>query len=110
MRPSARRRPGPRWRGAGLSRKCPLEYSDEVSGAQGEAGFTKKDELIPELRAAVGLLLPGSFSNVIRTPFGYHILKLIETKRGAALPFEKVKESVKSNLFQMRRKKGTRAL
>lgn len=86
------------------------EYSDEVSGAQGEAGFTKKDELIPELRAAVGLLLPGSFSNVIRTPFGYHILKLIDTKRGAALPFEKVKESVRSNLFQIEAEKRYKSL
>ncbi len=86
------------------------EYSDEVSGPQGEAGFTKKDELIPELRAAVGLLLPGSFSNVIRTPFGYHILKLIDTQKGAALPFETVKESVRSNLFQIEAEKRYKSL
>ena len=96
---------GPRSKGAGLSRKCPLGIRTRPRAQQGEVGFTKKDELIPELEAAVDLLMPGSFSNVIRTPFGYHILKLIETKKGAALPFEKVKEPIKVKLFQIEAEK-----
>ena len=81
------------------------EYSDESSGAQGDIGYTKKDELIPELREAVSLLIPGSFSNVIRTPFGYHVLKLIEVKKGSAAPSESVKDAVKARLFQIESEK-----
>ena len=48
------------------------EFSDDASNAvEGDMGFVKKEELIPELREAVKLLIPGTYSNVVRTPFGY---------------------------------------
>jgi foldase protein PrsA len=59
----------------------------------------KKEELIPELREAVKLLIPGTHSNVVHTPFGFHILKLNETKRTPAASFESVKDSVRQRLF-----------
>jgi peptidyl-prolyl cis-trans isomerase SurA len=78
------------------------EFSDDASNAlEGDMGFVKKEELIPELREAVKLLIPGTYSNVIRTPFGYHILKLTETKKGQAASFESVKESVRQKLFMI---------
>ncbi len=50
------------------------EFSDDASSAmEGDMGFVKKDDLIPELREAVKLLIPGTYSNVVHTPFGYHI-------------------------------------
>jgi parvulin-like peptidyl-prolyl isomerase len=52
------------------------------------------------LREAVKLLIPGTYSNVVRTPFGYHILKLNEAKKGQAASFESVRESVRQKLFQ----------
>ena len=85
------------------------EFSDEGGGAQADAGFTKKEELIPELREAVALLMPGSFSNVIRTPFGFHLLKLIETKKGEVQPYESVKDGVKARLFQAEAEKRYKA-
>ena len=76
------------------------EFSDDVSNnPEGDMGFLKKEELIPELREAVKLLIPGTYSNVVHTPFGYHILKLTETKRNPAASFESVKESVRQRLF-----------
>ena len=63
-------------------------------------GFVKKEELIPELREAVKLLIPGTYSNIVHTPFGYHILKLTETKKGQAASFESVKDSIRQKLFR----------
>ncbi len=82
------------------------EFSDDASNAlEGDMGFVKKEELIPELREAVKLLIPGTYSNIVRTSFGYHILKLVETKKGPAAPFESVKDSVKAKLFQIESEK-----
>ena len=68
-------------------------------------GFVRKDELIPELREAVRLLIPGTYSNIVHTPFGYHILKLTETRKGEAASFESVKDSIRSKLFQIESEK-----
>jgi peptidyl-prolyl cis-trans isomerase SurA len=87
------------------------DLSDEGSaGKEADVGFTKKEELIPELREAVRLLIPGTFSNVIRTPFGYHILKLVETKKGEIFPFESVKDGVRARLFQIESEKRYKTL
>jgi peptidyl-prolyl cis-trans isomerase SurA len=89
--------------------KVAADFSDEGGGVQADAGFTKKEELIPELREAASLLMPGSFSNVIRTPFGFHLLKLIETRKGEVQPFESVKDGVKARLFQAEAEKRYKA-
>jgi len=74
------------------------EFSDEPS--KGDVGSAKKEDLIPELREALKLLSPGEFSRIILTPYGYHILKLVEVKKGSALAFEDVKEKVKDAIFR----------
>jgi peptidyl-prolyl cis-trans isomerase SurA len=89
--------------------KVAADFSDEGAGAQADAGFTKKEELIPELREAVALLMPGNYSNVVRTPFGFHLLKLIETKKGDVRPYESVKDAVRAQLFQAEAEKRYKA-
>jgi peptidyl-prolyl cis-trans isomerase SurA len=77
------------------------EYSDEMSNAQEkDIAFAKKSDLIPELREAVKLLIPGTYSSIVHTSFGYHILKLVEVRKGAAAPFEAVRDDIRARLFQ----------
>jgi peptidyl-prolyl cis-trans isomerase SurA len=82
------------------------EFSDDASNAvEGDMGFVKKEELIPELREAVKLLIPGTYSNIVHTPFGYHILKLTGTKKGQAASFESVKNNIRQKLFTIESEK-----
>jgi peptidyl-prolyl cis-trans isomerase SurA len=74
------------------------EYSDEPS--KGEATSVKKEDLIPELRGALNLLIPGTYSHIVQTPYGYHILKLAETIQGETRPFEDVKGKIRDGLFR----------
>ena len=74
------------------------DYSDEPS--KGEVSSVKKEDLIPELREALNLLIPGTYSHIVQTPYGYHILKLVETKKGEAQAFEDVKEKIRGALFR----------
>lgn len=78
------------------------EFSDDTAGAGhgGDIGFVRRGELIPQLRAAVELLQPATYSNVIATPYGLHILKLIERKQGDLMTFETAKDSIHQRIVQ----------
>ena len=71
------------------------KFSDDPSAPQGgDIGFVKKSDLLPTLKDALVNLTPGSFSVIIPTPYGLHILKLIEVKQVDVLPYEEVKKTV----------------
>ncbi len=77
------------------------EYSDEPTAAQGgDIGYVKKEELIPDLLNAIKLLVPGSHSNIIRTGYGFHILQLVDAKKGEVVPFDDVKEKIRDRIVQ----------
>jgi peptidyl-prolyl cis-trans isomerase SurA len=82
------------------------EFSDESAKAQnGDMGFVKPEDLFPELREAIKLLIPGTYTRVVRTPYGYHILRLMEVRKGQAPPFEQVKGQIKERLFRLESEK-----
>jgi peptidyl-prolyl cis-trans isomerase SurA len=50
----------------------------------GDLGFVSREDVVPEFSRAAFLLEPGGISTVVRTQFGYHIIKC-EEKRGEQL-------------------------
>jgi peptidyl-prolyl cis-trans isomerase SurA len=76
------------------------EFSDEAKAQGGDIGYAKKQDLLPELREAIRLLVPGTYTPVLRTPYGFHILKLIEVRKGEAPPFEQIKDAIQEKLFR----------
>ncbi|MCX5812601.1 MAG: peptidylprolyl isomerase [Proteobacteria bacterium] len=77
------------------------EFSDDPSGLDGgDIGLVKSEDLIPELKGAVRTLTPGEYTSVIRTPYGFLILKLIETKQGETVAFETVKDKIHERIIQ----------
>ena len=75
-------------------------FSDDPSARQGgDIGFVKKIDLLPTLREAVTGLKPGSYSVIVPTPYGLHILKLIEVKKADILPYEEVKKTIGERLM-----------
>jgi len=75
-----------------------LLYSQDPSSKDGgDLGFFKRGELLPPLeRAALGLKV-GEVGGVVRTEFGFHLIKLIDRKGGLPLPFEEVKERIEAD-------------
>ena len=78
-----------------------LLYSEDVSSKdRGDLGFFKKGELLPALEKEALRLQVGEVSGIVRTDFGFHIIKLIDKKGGGPLPLEEVMEKVKVDYFE----------
>ncbi len=75
-----------------------LLYSQDVSAKdKGELGYFKRGELQPAFEKEFLTLKVGEVSGVIRTSSGFHIIKLMDRKGGAFIPFEEVREKVRSD-------------
>jgi peptidyl-prolyl cis-trans isomerase SurA len=75
-----------------------LLHSEDISAKdRGDLGFFKRGELLPELERQALRLQVGEISGIIRTSIGFHIIKLLDRKGEAPLPFEEVKEKVKAD-------------
>jgi peptidyl-prolyl cis-trans isomerase SurA len=86
------------------------EFSDDPSAPEGgDIGFVKSEDLIPELKGAVRALTPGGYTDIIRTPYGFLILKLIEIKKGDTVPFEVVKDKIHERIIQEESEKRYKA-
>jgi peptidyl-prolyl cis-trans isomerase C len=88
---------------AELARRYSLDPSAKASG--GEIGFHPKGTLVPEYDAAAFKLKKvGQISPIVKTQFGYHIIKLEGAKPPSYVPFEEVKDFIKQKLGQEKQK------
>ena len=54
-------------------------YSQDISAVQGgDLGYFRLGDMVPEFSQALNSMQPGEISNVVKTRFGYHIIKLVE--------------------------------
>jgi parvulin-like peptidyl-prolyl isomerase len=63
----------------------------------GYIDFFEKGTMIPEFDLAFELPL-GKISRVIKSPYGYHILKVVEDRPARTLPFSEVKDKIRDIL------------
>jgi peptidyl-prolyl cis-trans isomerase C len=67
--------------GADFAAIAKAESYDQGSGARGgDLGNFKRGQMIPPFEAAVFSMKPGEISEPIKTPFGYHIIRLENRK------------------------------
>ena len=67
---------------------------------RGVLGFFKHNELRPELEESAFKLQVGEVSGVIRTPEGFHILRVLERKGGEPKPFADVQSQIRDEMMQ----------
>jgi peptidyl-prolyl cis-trans isomerase SurA len=80
--------------------KVAKEVSEGPSAKDGgDLGFLKRGTSQPEVdRVAFGLR-PGEISGLVKTRFGYQILKIEDRRMGGAQPFEQVREQIRDRLY-----------
>jgi len=72
------------------------KYSDvgEKANKGGDIGTGPVKRLVVPVREALAKLKPGEISEPVESPFGFHVLKLLERKPPKAKPFEAVKAEI----------------
>jgi len=76
------------------------EYSEDVSASiGGDVGFVVRGQMVPEFEKTVYRLKEGEISDVVKTEYGYHIIKAEEVRKGKTLPFKEVENKIKSILL-----------
>jgi len=66
----------------------------------GDIGFFGRGEMLPEFEKAAFSLQKGEISSIIKSPFGYHILKVTDKKEKRQKSFSEAKEEIKAILRQ----------
>ncbi len=80
--------------------KIAKENSDDTQSAQqgGDLGFFGKEEMVEPFSKAAFSMKPNTISEVIQTPYGYHIILVTDRQKAGTEPFDKVKGDIKEYL------------
>ena len=67
----------------------------------GDLGFFRRGDMVPEFAEAAFALQAGQVSeNPVRSPFGWHVIKVEERRRAAPPPFEEVAPAIRQQLLE----------
>ena len=84
-----------------------LLYSEDASNKdRGDLGNFRKGELVPAFEREALRLKVGEVGGIIRTEYGFHIIKLLDRKGVDPLPFEEVKEKVQGDYYDSEMEKA----
>jgi peptidyl-prolyl cis-trans isomerase D len=76
------------------------KFSEDESNAKtgGDLDYFGHGKMVPEFDAVAFALQPGQISDVVKSPFGYHIIKLTDKKPGATRPFAELRQQLTDQL------------
>lgn len=72
---------------------------DSSSAKGGDLGWFGKGSMVPAFEKAALSLKEGQTSSVVKTDFGFHIIKLTGKRPAGIRPFEEVKEQIKGAIM-----------
>jgi peptidyl-prolyl cis-trans isomerase D len=76
------------------------KYSEDDSNAKngGDLDYFGHGKMVPEFDAVAFTLQPGQISDLVKTQFGYHIIKLTDKKPGTTRPFAELRQQLADQL------------
>ena len=80
--------------------KIAKDNSDDTVSAKegGDLGFFGREEMVAPFSNKAFSMKPNTVSDVVTTPYGYHIIMVTDRKAAGMEPFEKVKPEIKAYL------------
>lgn len=75
------------------------KYSKDPSVAQnmGDLGFFTRSRMVPQFADKAFSMKAGEISEPVKSPFGFHVIKVVEKRAGKAVKFDDVKDQVRSD-------------
>ncbi|SFM43655.1 SurA N-terminal domain-containing protein [Thermodesulforhabdus norvegica] len=74
-------------------------YSEGPTASRGgDLGYFRRDEMVSEFSEVAFSLEPGQISDIVRTRYGFHIIKVEEIRPERQKGFEEVKEEIRQKI------------
>ncbi len=93
---------------AGLAKELSEEPGAKESA--GDLGFFTKDRMVPEFANAAFSQKIGDISQPVRSQFGWHVIKVTETKPAGTVPFPEVKDQITAYLKSNTQREAVQAV
>ena len=85
---------------AELAKKYSEDDSNKDKG--GDLGFFPKGQMVPEFDTVAFSMQPGQISDLVKTQFGYHIIKMVEKKPATKRTLDEVRPQIEDQLKTQR--------
>ncbi len=83
-----------------LAKKLSRDPTSAPKG--GDLGYLGREQMLPDFARAAYALKTNEISDVVRTPFGFHVIKLVDRKKGQPMAFDQVKGQLQRRLLDER--------
>ena len=83
-----------------LAKKLSRDTNSAPKG--GDLGYLGREQMLPDFARAAFALKANEVSDVVKTPFGFHVIKLVDRKKGEPLAFDQVKGQLQRRLTDER--------
>lgn len=82
------------------------KYTDETSGKAkgGDLGFFKKEQMVKEFSDAAFAMKAGDISEPVKSPFGYHIIRVDTLEEARNVSFDDAKRGIAEKLIAKERR------
>ncbi|MCL6481800.1 MAG: peptidyl-prolyl cis-trans isomerase [Firmicutes bacterium] len=91
--------------------KLAREFSEDTTAQNGgDLGWILRGQTVPEFEQAAFSLPVGSLSDLVRTQYGFHILKIEERETARTKSFEEVRDSIAATLREQQSLRRTEEL
>ena len=89
--------------GADFAELAKKNSEDEASAKNGgDLDYFGRGRMVPEFDQAVFAMQPGTISDVVKTQYGYHIIKLVDKKNATTRPLAEVRQQLNDQLAYQR--------